>query len=63
MDDSSDNEYDNSSDLSRSEGTTIGLDVEYDSSILGEEDEQNFYENYDINNNITENILSKYEKS
>ena len=59
MDYSSDNELDNISESNLSEG----IDIEYDSSILGEENEQNFYENYDIKNNITGNILSKYEKT
>ena len=63
MSESSDDEYDNISEVSENEETSIDLDVEYDTSILGEEDEQNFYEKYDINNNITENILNKYEQT
>lgn len=63
MSESSDDEYENISEVSENEGSSIDLDVEYDTSILGEEDEQNFYEKYDINNNITENILNKYEKT
>lgn len=35
----------------------------YKSSLISDEEYNNFYELYDISNNITENILSKYEKT
>tara|TARA_Y100000996_G_C22510861_1_gene638326 strand:+ start:926 stop:1297 length:372 start_codon:yes stop_codon:yes gene_type:complete len=61
MDNYSDESFDNISDTTTD--TITNIDEEYNSSILGDEDEQSFYESYDINNNITQNILSKYERT
>ena len=45
------------------EDTIIFDETQYDNDLISKEDSNYFYENYNIKNNKSSNILSKYEKT